>query len=111
MLLSLADHSDDSASARFLATSFSRVCFARRAKVCPRTPDPRAGITRGAAFCHAEPQAKDQRAAIFQTDTPLDPSTPMHAAKVHELKDNPSEALRAAKKSPVIVMKATTPRP
>jgi hypothetical protein len=62
-------------------------------------------------FCHPEPQAKDQREAIFQTDTLPSIYPPMHIAKVHELKDNPSEALRAAKKSPVIVMKATTPRP
>ncbi len=33
----------------------------------------------------------------------------MHAVKVHELKNNPSEALRAARKSPVIVMKGNHP--
>jgi predicted HTH domain antitoxin len=33
----------------------------------------------------------------------------MHAVKVHELKNNPSEALRAARKSPVIVMKGDHP--
>lgn len=33
----------------------------------------------------------------------------MHAVKVHELKNNPSEALREARKSPVIVMKGDQP--
>jgi predicted HTH domain antitoxin len=33
----------------------------------------------------------------------------MHAVKVHELKNNPSEALRRARKGPVIVMKGDEP--
>src|SRR5208282_4252310 len=33
----------------------------------------------------------------------------MHAVKVHELKNNPSEALRRARKAPVIVMKGDQP--
>jgi predicted HTH domain antitoxin len=33
----------------------------------------------------------------------------MHAVKVHELKNNPSEALREARKAPVIVMKGDQP--
>jgi predicted HTH domain antitoxin len=33
----------------------------------------------------------------------------MHAVKIHELKNNPSEALRQAKKAPVIVMKDDQP--
>jgi predicted HTH domain antitoxin len=33
----------------------------------------------------------------------------MHAVKVHQLKNNPSEALRQAKTSPVIVMKGDQP--
>src|SRR5579871_1585549 len=33
----------------------------------------------------------------------------MHAVKVHELKNNPSEALRRARKAPVIVMKGDKP--
>lgn len=33
----------------------------------------------------------------------------MHAVKVHELKNNPSGALRQAKKAPVIVMKGDQP--
>ncbi len=33
----------------------------------------------------------------------------MHAVRIHELKNNPSEALRQAKKAPVIVMKGDQP--
>jgi predicted HTH domain antitoxin len=33
----------------------------------------------------------------------------MHAVRVHELKNNPSEALRRARKAPVIVMKGDEP--
>jgi predicted HTH domain antitoxin len=33
----------------------------------------------------------------------------MHAVKVYELKNNPSEALRQAKKAPVIIMKGDEP--
>ena len=33
----------------------------------------------------------------------------MHAVKVHELKNNPSEALRRAKTAPVIVMRGDQP--
>lgn len=33
----------------------------------------------------------------------------MHAVKVHELKNNPSKALRQARKAPVIVMKGDHP--
>ena len=33
----------------------------------------------------------------------------MHAVKVHELKNNPSEALRRARKAPVVVMKGDQP--
>jgi len=33
----------------------------------------------------------------------------MHTVKVHELKNNPSEALREARKAPVIVMKGDQP--
>jgi predicted HTH domain antitoxin len=33
----------------------------------------------------------------------------VHAVKVHELKNNPSEALRRARKAPVIVMKGDEP--
>ena len=47
--------------------------------------------------------------AAFLCYRGLEVSIGMYAVKVHELKNNPSEALRRARKGPVIVMKGDEP--